>query len=154
FQDFRELSLPDDDVHLAADAGVRQQLLNIHQARFGAIDFIFACSITEHAAGNRYFCVVNGQSTISIVMVRVTSARPSALRSPAPAKMTSCILPPRRVFALPSPITQARASTTLDLPEPLGPTTAQIPGSNLKVVADAKDLNPLSVNDFKCIVII
>src|SRR5699024_3336599 len=87
-------------------------------------------------------------------MVRVTSARPKALRSPAPAKMTSCILPPRRVFALPSPITQARASTTLDFPEPLGPTTAQIPGSNFNVVADAKDLNPLSVNDFKCIVII
>ncbi|WP_035012285.1 hypothetical protein [Corynebacterium jeikeium] len=28
---------------------------------------------------------------------------------------------------------------------------AQMPGSNFRVVADAKDLNPLSVNDFKCI---
>src|SRR5699024_7686355 len=87
-------------------------------------------------------------------MVRVTPARPSALRSPAPAKMTSCILPPRSVFALPSPMTQASASTTLDLPEPSGPTTAQIPGSNFRVVADANDLKPLSVNDFKCIALI
>ena len=46
-------------------------------------------------------------------------------------------------------MTQARASTTLDLPEPLGPTTTQMPGSNFRVVADAKDLNPRRVNDFK-----
>lgn len=82
-------------------------------------------------------------------MVRVTSALPKGLRPPAPAKMTSSILPPRRVLAPCSPMTQARASTTLDLPEPLGPTTTQMPGSNLRVVADAKDLNPRRVNDFK-----
>src|SRR5699024_10643164 len=87
-------------------------------------------------------------------MVRVTSARPSALRSPAPAKMTSCILPPRSVFALPSPMTQASASTTLDLPEPLGPTTAQHPVSHLWAVADAKAINPLSVNEFNCIALL
>ena len=82
-------------------------------------------------------------------MVRVTSALPKGLRPPAPAKMTSSILPPRRVLAPCSPMTQARASTTLDLPEPLGPTTTQMPGSNFRVVADAKDLNPRRVNDFK-----
>ena len=43
----------------------------------------------------------------------------------------------------PSP--RLRASTTLDLPEPLGPTTQVIPGSKLRVVADAKDLNPRKV---------
>ena len=83
-------------------------------------------------------------------MVNVTSARPRGLRSPAPAKITSSILPPRSVFAPCSPITHARASTTLDLPDPFGPTTAQMPGSNFRVVDDAKDLNPRSVNDFKC----
>ena len=83
--------------------------------------------------------------------VSVTSARPKGLRSPAPAKITSCILPPRRFFAPCSPITQASASTTLDLPEPFGPTTAQMPGSNFIVVAEAKDLKPFSVSDFKCI---
>ena len=38
--------------------------------------------------------------------------------------MTSSILPPRRLLAPCSPITQASASTTLDLPEPFGPDDA------------------------------
>jgi hypothetical protein len=67
-----------------------------------------------------------------------------------PAKITSSIFPPRRDLAPCSPITQARASTTLDFPEPLGPTTQVIPGSKWKVVADAKDLNPLRVRLFRC----
>ena len=37
------------------------------------------------------------------------------------------------------------ASTTLDFPEPLGPTTAVMPGSKRSVVDDAKDLNPRRV---------
>src|ERR1700710_2197078 len=78
-------------------------------------------------------------------IVRVTSARPSGGRDEVPAKMTSSILPPRRVLAPCSPITQARASTTLDLPEPLGPTTQVTPCSNAKVVGWAKDLKPLRV---------
>src|SRR5882762_237427 len=81
-------------------------------------------------------------------MVRLTSARPSGRRPelPAvPAKMTSSILPPRRLLAPCSPMTQARASTTLDLPDPFGPTTQVIPGSSRSVVAEAKDLKPRSV---------
>jgi hypothetical protein len=42
------------------------------------------------------------------------------------------------------------ASTTLLLPEPFGPTTAVIPGSNRSVVADAKDLKPFKVSDLRC----
>ena len=72
-------------------------------------------------------------------MVSTTSARPSGARPAVPAKMTSSILPPRRLLAPCSPITQLSASTTLDLPEPLGPTTQVTPGSKLRVVADAKD---------------
>src|SRR5690606_19329600 len=59
------------------------------------------------------------------------------------------ILPPRRLFAPCSPITQASASTTLDLPEPFGPTTQVIPGSKRSVVAEAKDLKPRSVRFFR-----
>ena len=43
-------------------------------------------------------------------------------------------------------MTQARASTTFDLPEPLGPTTQVMPGSRRSVVAEAKDLKPLRVS--------
>src|SRR5919112_1325737 len=64
--------------------------------------------------------------------------------------MTSSILPPRRLLAPCSPSTQAIASTTLDLPEPFGPTTAVIPGSSRSVVGDAKDLKPLSVRLDRC----
>src|SRR5436190_8732645 len=84
-------------------------------------------------------------------MVRLTSARPSGARPAAPsrpvvpAKMTSSIFPPRNDLAPCSPITQARASTTLDLPDPLGPTTAVMPGSKRRVVGAAKDLKPFSV---------
>src|ERR1700722_10969738 len=78
-------------------------------------------------------------------MVRVTSARPSGAREVVPAKTTSSILPPRRDLAPCSPITQDKASTMLDLPEPFGPTTHVIPGSRRRVVAEANDLNPRSV---------
>src|SRR3954447_16957627 len=83
-------------------------------------------------------------------MVTKTSARPSGGRPAVPAKMTSSILPPRSDFAPCSPMTQARASTTLDLPEPFGPTTQVIPGSNRRVVEDAKDLKPRRVRLFRC----
>ena len=37
----------------------------------------------------------------------------------------------------------------LDLPDPFGPTIAVIPGSKFNVVAEAKDLKPLSVKLFE-----
>src|SRR5690606_23417854 len=82
-------------------------------------------------------------SLLSIVID--TSARPRGARPEVPAKMTSSIFPPRRLLAPCSPITQASASTTLDLPEPLGPTMQVMPGSRRKVVDEANDLNPLRV---------
>src|ERR1051325_7694566 len=83
-------------------------------------------------------------------MVSVTSARPSGARPVVPAKMTSSILPPRSALAPCSPSTQAIASTTLDLPEPFGPTTQVIPGSSFNVVAEAKDLKPFTVRLLRC----
>src|ERR1700746_140362 len=81
-------------------------------------------------------------------MVSVTSARPSGGREAVPANTTSSILPPRRLLAPCSPITQAKASTMFDLPDPFGPTTQVIPGSNRSEVAEAKDLNPRRVRLF------
>ena len=86
-----------------------------------------------------------GSAPSLLSIVSCTSARPSGGRPVVPAKMTSSILPPRSDLAPCSPITQASASTTLDLPEPLGPTMQVIPGSSWSVVADAKDLKPFSV---------
>src|SRR6185295_3706056 len=90
-----------------------------------------------------------GRAPSALSMVNATSARPSGGRPAVPAKMTSSSLPPRSDFAPCSPITQARASTTLDLPEPLGPTMQVMPGSSCSVVDEAKDLNPLRVRLFR-----
>ena len=49
---------------------------------------------------------------------------PSGRRLAEPLKMTSSIVSPRRTLALCSPRAQATASLMLDLPQPLGPTTA------------------------------
>ncbi len=91
-----------------------------------------------------------GSAPSVLSMVRETSARPRGARPEVPAKMTSVMCPPRSDFAPCSPITQARPSTTLDLPDPLGPTTAVTPGSKAKVVAEAKDLKPFRVRLFRC----
>ena len=63
--------------------------------------------------------------------------------------MTSSIFEDRSVRGPCAPSTQATASTMLDLPEPLGPTTTVTPGSNSRVAVSAKDLKPLSVSDFR-----
>ncbi len=64
--------------------------------------------------------------------MRATSARPSAGRFAVPMKMTSSIRELRNARVLWAPRTQVTASTTLDLPDPLGPTTAVTPGLELQ----------------------
>src|SRR3984957_21226610 len=54
---------------------------------------------------------------------------------------SSALLPRNRVGAC-SPSTQRIASTTFDLPHPLGPTTAVAPGLKLITVASRNDLKP------------
>ena len=90
-----------------------------------------------------------GSRPAVLSMVRETSARPSAGRLPLPAKMTSSIFVERSDLVLWAPSTHATASTRLDLPLPLGPTTTVTPGSKSSVVCSAKDLNPFRVRDFR-----
>src|SRR3954454_8671430 len=81
----------------------------------------------------------------------VTSASPRLLRAVEPLKMTSVISPPRRLLADCSPSTQRTASTTLDLPDPFGPTTAVTPGGNSNTVLSAKLLNPTNSRRFSMV---
>src|ERR1700739_1181739 len=90
-----------------------------------------------------------GSAPSLLSMVRVTSARPRAGLPAVPAKTTSSIFPPRSGLTPCSPLPQENASTTLDLPEPFGPTMQVIPGSNRIEVADANDLNPRRVRVFR-----
>ena len=84
-------------------------------------------------------------------IVSDTSARPRAGFPVVPAKMTSSIFPERTAVGAWAPRTHAMASTTLDLPLPLGPTTTVTPGSRSIEVVSANDLKPLSVRFFRCI---
>ena len=90
-----------------------------------------------------------GSRPAELSIVRLTSARPSAGRLAVPAKMTSSIFWLRTALGACAPSTQAMASTTFDLPEPLGPTTTVTPGSSSSVVASANDLKPLRVSVFR-----
>src|SRR5580693_978396 len=90
-----------------------------------------------------------GSAPSLLSIVSETSARPSGGRPAVPANTTSSILPPRSGLTPCSPMTQENASTTLDLPDPLGPTTQVIPRSNRSVVAEANDLNPRRVSAFR-----
>ena len=67
---------------------------------------------------------------------------PRALRWRVPAKITSSMRWLRKEPARCSPKTQRMASTTLDLPQPLGPTMAVMPGSKGMTIFWAKDLKP------------
>src|SRR5271168_5223038 len=85
----------------------------------------------------------------ALSMVSETSARPSAGRDDVPAKITSSIFAERSERGPWAPSTQVTASTTLDLPLPLGPTTTVTPGSNSSTVGSAKDLKPFMLSDFR-----
>jgi hypothetical protein len=43
-----ELALPDDDVHLPADAGVAEQLLDVEQPARRAVDRVLRPAVAEH----------------------------------------------------------------------------------------------------------
>ena len=90
-----------------------------------------------------------GSNPAELSMVSATSARPSAGRFCVPAKITSSIFWDRTALGACAPSTQPMASTTLDLPDPLGPTTTVTPGSITSCAESANDLNPLMVRAFR-----
>src|SRR5258707_3043751 len=90
-------------------------------------------SLTKRAASRR-----SGSS-----MVMVTSARPSGGRLVVPLNMQSAMRSARSDLWLCSPRTQEMASTTLDLPQPFGPTMQVVPDPlNVTTVRSQNDLTP------------
>src|SRR6266478_6645333 len=76
-------------------------------------------------------------------MVMVTSASPRGGRLVVPLKMQSAMRSARSDLWLCSPRTQEMASTTLDLPQPLGPTMHVVPDPlNVTTVRSQNDLKP------------
>src|SRR5213595_2770369 len=99
----------------------------------------------------RTSCQSTSSSSAQSVKVRETSAKPTGLRVSTPLKMTSAISSPRSDLADCSPSAQRTASSTLDFPQPFGPTIAVTPSWKLKTVLSANDLKPKSSSDCKCI---
>src|SRR5689334_17495174 len=76
--------------------------------------------------------------------VIVTSASPIGGRLVVPLKMQSAMRSARRLLWLCSPSTQEIASTTLDFPQPFGPTMHVVPEPlNVTTVRSQNDLNPV-----------
>src|SRR5271156_1448527 len=106
-----------------------------------SMDPMFDSGVDSDAAFSRTKRAASASSGSSMVMV--TSARPIGGRFMVPLKMQSDMRPARRDLWLCSPSTQLMASTTLDLPQPFGPTMQVVPVP-LKVttVRSQKDLKP------------
>ena len=66
-QDGVELALPDDDVHLPADARVGEQLLHVEQAAGRAVDGVLRAAVAEHDPRDRHLGVVDRQRPVGVV---------------------------------------------------------------------------------------
>ncbi len=66
-QDGVEPALPDDDVHLAADAGVGEQFLDVQQPAGVAVERVLAAAVAEHRAGDGHFGVLDRQGAVGVV---------------------------------------------------------------------------------------
>src|SRR3984893_4134645 len=108
-------------------------LFSVNRIAVSVAESDSALSITKRAAS-----ASSGSS-----MVMVTSASPSGGRLVVPLKMQSAMRSARSDLWLCSPRTQEMASTTLDLPQPFGPTMQVVPDPlNVTTVRSQNDLKP------------
>ena len=91
-----EVTLSDDDVHLAAEAGVGEQFLHVEQPALAAVDRVLALAGAEQQPADRDLGVVDRQRAVAVVDgQRDLGAARAPGRPAVPAKTTSSILPPR-----------------------------------------------------------
>ncbi len=67
FEDRGEPSLPDDDMHFAADAGVAEQFLDVHQTAGRAVDLVLPRAVAEHPARDRHLGVLDRERPVGVV---------------------------------------------------------------------------------------
>ena len=66
-EDLRELSLADDHVHLAADARVGEQFLDVHEPGAVPVDLVLGGTVAVHASRQRDLGVVDRQCAVGVV---------------------------------------------------------------------------------------
>ena len=91
----------------------------------------------------------SGRLRVELSNTMLTCAIFSGARLAVPLKIISTIEAERSAFQLISPMVQRTESMTLDLPQPLGPTTQVMPGSKSRRTLSAKDLKPTISMAFK-----
>jgi len=111
------------------------------------VDEVFALPAAVKPTSENDLVTAKGRIPFVLEKTSETSAIPIGLRPPLPLKMTSVISLPRSPLADCSPKIHFRASTTLLLPLPLGPTTPVTPGPKSNRVRSAKLLKPISSSD-------
>ena len=78
-QDFVEASLAHDHVHFFAKTGVVEEFLNVEEAGRSTVDGVFASATAEEGAADGDFCVVDGDSAVSVVDGEADFSAPQAL---------------------------------------------------------------------------
>src|ERR1700728_805066 len=104
-----------------------------------------AAGIAATASGTPSITLATASDSSGSTSVRLTSEMPIGGRLAVPLKMQSDMRSARSILWLCSPRTQEMASTTLDLPQPFGPTMQVMP-LPLKVIGvfSQNDLKPSS----------
>lgn len=62
-----ELALADDDVHLPADSGIREEFLDVEEPAGVAVDLVFAAAVAEHDPRDGDLGVFDGQRAVGVV---------------------------------------------------------------------------------------
>jgi hypothetical protein len=147
--------LLDDRIALGPDPGVAEEVLHVAQPAGGAVDQVLRLAGAVEAARDPDLVVageLGGTGAVAVLeaeddlghsggpapspfsKLRMTSASPTPERPSEPPKITSSMDLPRRRRGACSPMAHRMASTTFDLPQPFGPTTAVIPSSKRRTV--------------------
>ena len=144
--DLPDLPLAHQRRRARASRSVGEQELHVARAHLLAVDAVGRTGVAFDAPRDLDpLGIVEGgrRAAVELSSRRPTSALLREGRLPEPAKMTSSMPEPRMFLNELSPITQRRASTRFDLPQPFGPTTPVKPGSILNSAASQKLLKPV-----------
>ena len=145
-----EPALADDDVHLAAEPGVAEQLLHIEQPARLAVDRVLARAVAEQRAADRHLGVLDRQRAVGVVDRQLhLGAAERAARRGAGEDDVLHLAAAEGLRALLAHHPGERVDD-VRLARSVGPDDAGDARLEANVVGCANDLNPLSVTLFRC----
>ena len=133
-QDLLDPALADHGVHLAAEAGVGQQLQHVQPPHLGPVQVVLALAVAVEPAHHRHLVELDRQRAALVVEHQLDladagrRARVGSRRTARPGRSGA-----RSWAGDCTAIAHCRASAMLDLPLPLGPTTTAMPWSKLQL---------------------